>query len=191
MILLCLDYVQCDGKVALERIEENNPKAGFSVPMCILKKIGCELLTCKAPEADIAHETTLTILEKLRYYSWEAKAVLTLAAFAKEFGDLLHLVQLDQANNHDQLTRSLAILKGSCVLAKTPDCHQKRKIAVVELNNLIKATLRAMETIFELEKLSIYGPKSIAELPIAVDVYWIIMTVIACANKVTILTSDE
>ena len=150
-----------------------------------------QLLSCKAPDAGIAHETTLAILEKLRYYSWEAKAVLTLAAFAKEFGDLLHLVQLDQANNHDQLTKSLAILKGSCILSKCPELRQKRKIVVVELNNLIKATLKVMETIFELEKLSIYGPKSIAELPIAVYVYWIIMTVIACANKVTILTNDE
>lgn len=117
--------------------------------------------------------------------------MLTLAAFAKEFGDLLHLVQLDQSNCQDQLTKSLAILKGTCILSKTPDCCQKRKIAVVELNNLIKATLKVIEAIFELEKLSIYGPKSIAELPIAVDVYWIIMTVIACANTVTILTNEE
>ncbi|KAM6545612.1 hypothetical protein CsatB_026348 [Cannabis sativa] len=181
-----------DIKVGLDNIVEiNNPKSGFNVPMCILKKIGCELLSCKAPVAEMAHETTLAIFEKLRYYSWEAKAVLTLAAFAKEFGDLLHLVQLDQTNNHDQLTKSLALLKGSCILPNTPEFRHKRKIVVGELNNLIKATLKVMETIFELQKLSVYGPHSIAELPIALNSYWVVITVIACANKVTILTSEH
>ncbi|KAM6566417.1 hypothetical protein CsatA_025545 [Cannabis sativa] len=186
------EVIQEDIKVGLDNIVEiNNPKAGFSVPMCILKKIGCELLSCKAPVAEMAHETALAIFEKLRYYSWEAKAVLTLAAFAKEFGDLLHLVQLDQTNNHDQLTKSLALLKGSCILPNTPEFRHKRKIVVGELNNLIKATLKVMETIFELQKLSVYGPHSIAELPIALNSYWVVITVIACANKVTILTSEH
>ncbi|KAF4353561.1 hypothetical protein G4B88_003666 [Cannabis sativa] len=186
------EVIQEDIKVGLDNIVEiNNPKSGFNVPMCILKKIGCELLSCKAPVAEMAHETTLAIFEKLRYYSWEAKAVLTLAAFAKEFGDLLHLVQLDQTNNHDQLTKSLALLKGSCILPNTPEFRHKRKIVVGELNNLIKATLKVMETIFELQKLSVYGPHSIAELPIALNSYWVVITVIACANKVTILTSEH
>ena len=118
-------------------------------------------------------------------YSWEAKAVLTLAAFAKEFGDMLHL---DQANANDQLTKSLAILKGSLILPNTPQLRQKRQNAVVKLNDLLKETLEVMKLIF---KYCTESPQRIAEFLKPINVYWIIITVIACANEVTLITNDE
>ncbi|VVA41660.1 PREDICTED: SIEVE ELEMENT OCCLUSION B, partial [Prunus dulcis] len=106
---------------------------------------------CKPPGEEVAHSTTLAILNKLSSYSWEAKAVLTLAAFAMEYGEFWLLAQLRES---DRLAKSIAILK------RVPD------------------------------------PKDVPGLAIAmdhipVDVYWAIMTVVACATKVTILTSDE
>ena len=116
-----------------------------------------------------------------------AKAVLTLAAFAKEFGDLLPFPHehLDQENPRHQLTMSLAFLKGYPILAKSTP-------GVNDLNNLIKETLKMTRNIYKLEKLSIENPKDADFVrPDEVDYYWIIMTVIACANKVTILISEE
>lgn len=48
----------------------------------------------------------------------------------------------------------------------------------------------------EFEKLSLHDPKDIPGLSAAiehmpVDVYWAILTIAACATKVTILISDE
>ncbi|PON53347.1 Sieve element occlusion [Trema orientale] len=178
-------------KVSLDNKEDQDkPKESFRVPMCILKNIGCELFSCKDPGAEIAHETTLKILKKLQNYQWEAKVVLTLAAFAKEFGDLLHLDQV--INTQDQLTKSLAILKGSLILPNTPlEKRQRRRSAVLELNNLIKETLSVIEIIIRESEKSYSSSQRIAELLKPINVYWIVMTVIACANKVTILTSED
>jgi hypothetical protein len=45
----------------------------------------------RAPYVGFAHKTTMSILNKLSNYSWEAKAVLTLAAFTLDHEDTLEL----------------------------------------------------------------------------------------------------
>ncbi|PRQ36296.1 putative sieve element occlusion [Rosa chinensis] len=149
-------------------------------------------MQCKPPSEEIAHKTTLAILNKLLKYSWEAKASLTLAAFAMECGESWLLAQLRES---DYLAKSIAILKRVPILLKPLELP-KRKQSILELNNLIKATLQVIECIDQFNKLSIYDPKDVPGLSIAldhipVDVYWTIMTVVACATKITILTSDE
>ncbi|KAF3456883.1 hypothetical protein FNV43_RR01537 [Rhamnella rubrinervis] len=178
-------------QVHVETIDEKPPKSSFSSPLCTLKSIGCEF-SCKPPGEEIAHKSTLSILNKLSSYSWDAKAVLTLAAFAMEYGEFWQLAQLQHS---DQLAKSLAILKRVPVLLKPADL-QKRRQAIVELNVLIKTTLQVIEIIFELEKLSTYDPKDVPGLAVAmdhipVDVFWAIITIVACATKITILTSEE
>ncbi|XP_015888002.2 protein SIEVE ELEMENT OCCLUSION B [Ziziphus jujuba] len=177
--------------VHVETIDEKPPKTSFSSPLCTLKSIGCEL-SCKPPGEEIAHNSTLAILNKLSSYSWDAKAVLTLAAFTMEYGEFWHLAQLQQS---DHLAKSLAILKRVPFILKPADL-QKRRQAIVELNGLIKATLQVIEIIFELEKLSTYDQKDVPGLAVAmdhipVDVFWAIITTVACATKITILTSEE
>ncbi|KAL6189536.1 hypothetical protein ACLB2K_040924 [Fragaria x ananassa] len=186
-----VDNIVQGTQVHVETIDEMPPKASFSSPLCTLKSIGCEL-SCKAPGDEIAHKSTLSILNKLSTYSWEAKAVLALAAFALEYGEFWLLAQIHQS---DPLAKSVAILKRVPVLLKPADL-QKRRQAVVELNTLIKTTLQVIDCMFELEKLSTYDPKDVPALAIAmdhipVDVYWSIITIVACATKVTLLTSDE
>lgn len=149
-------------------------------------------LSCKPPGEEFAHKSTLAILNKLSNYSWEAKAVLTLAAFALDYGDFWLLAQQNQS---DQLAKSLAILRRVPVLLKPADL-QKRRQGVVEVNSLIKATLQVVEIISELEKLTIYDPKDVPALSQALDhtpvyVYWAILTVVACSTKINILTSEE
>ncbi|PON53339.1 Sieve element occlusion [Trema orientale] len=186
-----VDNVIQGTQVHAETIDEKPSKASFVSPLCTLKSIGCEL-SCKPPGEEFAHKSTLAILNKLSKYSWEAKAVLTLAAFALDFGDFWLVAQHNQS---DQLAKSLGILRRVPVLLKPADL-QKRRQAVVEVNSLIKATLQVIEIIYELEKLTIYDPKDVPALAQSldhtpVDVYWAILSVAACSTKINILTSEE
>ncbi|KAL5542119.1 hypothetical protein UlMin_009829 [Ulmus minor] len=179
-------------QVHVDNIEEfTTPKGNLNVPLCTLKKIGCEL-SCKAPSEEVAHKTTLAILNKLSTYTWEAKGVLALGAFALEFGDFWLLAQLQKT---DQLAKSLGILKRVPNLLK-PSELPKRRQAVLELSNLIKTTMHVIKILDEFEKLSSYDPKDVPALAsandhIPVDVYWAIVAIVAVSTKITILTSDE
>ena len=149
-------------------------------------------MSCKPPGEEIAHKTTLAILNKLSHYSWDAKAVLTLAAFALEYGEFWLLSQLQPT---DLLAKSVAVLKRVPVLTK-PAAMQKHRQAIIELNNLIKATLQVIEVIFELEKLTVYDSKDVPELAVAIeqipiDVYWAIITVVAIVSQIDALTTDS
>ncbi|XP_059445091.1 protein SIEVE ELEMENT OCCLUSION B-like [Corylus avellana] len=175
-----------------ENLEEKAPKATFSAPLCTLKQLSYEM-ACQTPGEVIAHRTctTMLILYKLSSYSWDAKAVMMLAAFAFEYGDFRLLAQLPSS---DQLAKLVGILKRAPDISKLSGL-QKYKKAIVELNNLIKDTLKVIESMFELEKLSTYDTKDVPELAIAmshipIDVYWAIITIIACTTQMCCVTSD-
>ena len=149
-------------------------------------------MQCKAPGEEIAHKTALSILSKLSNYSWDAKAVLTLAAFALDYGEFWLLAQIQSS---DQLAKSVGTLKRVPILLKRPTL-QKHKQALIELNNVIKATLEVIECIFELEKLSNHDIKDVPALStgmehIPVDVYWAIVTVVASTTQLCCLINDE
>ncbi|XP_057948275.1 protein SIEVE ELEMENT OCCLUSION B-like [Malania oleifera] len=185
------DLLQGAQAIVEQQTDERAPKASFSPPLCTLKQIACEL-QCKPPGEDIAHKTTLAILNKLSNYSWEAKAVLTLAAFALDYGEFWFLAQ---SQSSDQLAKSLAVLRRVPVITK-PAALQKHKKALIELNSLIRDTLEVIESIFELEKLTSYDPKDIPALAgimdhVPVHVYRAIITVVSCATQVTCLVCDD
>ncbi|KAE9619182.1 hypothetical protein Lal_00047965 [Lupinus albus] len=174
----------------IDRSDDLIPRANFSSPLCTLKQISSELC-CKPPGEENAHKTTLTILNKLSTYSWDAKAVLTLAAFALEYGEFW---LLSQHQPTDLLAKSLAIIKR--VPSLTKDLG-KNRIAILEFNNLIKATLKVIELIFELGKLaSIHNTRDVPALipaleQIPVDVYWAIITVAAIVTQIDSITLDK
>ena len=118
--------------------------------------------------------------------------MLTLAAFALDYGEFWHLAQLHET---DQISKSFAILKLVPVLLKRENL-QKRHQNIVDLNGLIKATLQVIEIILELEKFHSYNVKNVPGWAMAldhipVDVCWAIITIVACATKIDILLSDE
>ncbi|PRQ36305.1 putative sieve element occlusion [Rosa chinensis] len=175
-----------------------NINDSFISPLCTLKSICCEMSSCmdkacSGEEISIQPRTEV-IFDKLKPYPWDAKAVLALAAFALEYGDFWHLAQLYGQCN--QLTNSLAILKRVPVLTKHA-ILEKRKEEVLELNHLIKATLQVTDFIFKVEDLFVHNHnENVKELDKAVKsiptyVFWTITTIVACAVKVTHLTSDE
>lgn len=150
-------------------------------------------MACKPSGVEIAHKTTMSMLNKLSSYSWHAKAVLTLAAFALDYWEFWHLAQF---HSSDQLTKSLGFLKRVPVILACPGIEKHGK-TIVELNNLIKATLAVIECIFKLEELSAkYDTIQVPSLLTAMDntsvnVYWAIITVAACTTQMCCLLKDE
>ncbi|XP_008224484.1 PREDICTED: protein SIEVE ELEMENT OCCLUSION B-like [Prunus mume] len=180
-------------RVHAETMEGITITPGFSTPLCVLKSIVREV-PCKAPGEKNAHDATLKILSKVSKYSWEAKAVLALAAFSLEYGEFWLSAQHQQS---DQLAMSVAFLKGVPILLK-PENLKKRGRAITDLNNVIMSTLQVIDCIFQLEKHSTYNDvKELREIlanarkDISVNVYWCIITTVACATNITLLTSDE
>ncbi|KAG6668730.1 hypothetical protein CIPAW_01G191900 [Carya illinoinensis] len=173
-------------------LDEKIPKASFSPPLCTLKSISCEM-QCKDPSEEVANETTQSILKKLSNYSWVAKAVLTLAAFALDYGEFSWLLAQNQSS--DQLAKSLGTLRRVSILLKGPNLEKHRE-ALIELNIVIKTTLEVIECIFELKKLSNYSTKDVPALStgvdhIRLDVFWAIITIVASTTQLCCLTSDE
>lgn len=149
-------------------------------------------MACKAPGEAIANQTTMSILNKLSSYSWGEKAVLTLAAFALDYGDFWHFARSDTS---DQLTKSLGILKRVPFVLTRPSI-EKHGEAIVELNNLIKATVEVIEYIFKLEeRYSKYDTKNVPILSTAmdsipVDAFWAIITIVACTTRMCCIIND-
>ena len=143
-------------------------------------------LSCKAPGIETAHETTLEILDILVSYPWEAKAVLTLTAFATEYGDIWHL-------NHysllDPLAKSLAMIKRVPLLKKQLDSIKYRQLLLTP-NSLIYSCLKAMKYISILKNFSKYDIKELSELSsvlrqIPLVAYWIIHIIVASRIEIS------
>lgn len=149
-------------------------------------------MCCKNAGDEIAHDTTMEILSLLSGYSWEAKAILTLAAFALEYGEFWWLSQLQP---NDGLAKSVAILKRVPALTK-PAALREHFLEIYEINNLIKASMQVIEAVFELQKLTSYDTVDVPSLAHAMDlipvgVYWAIITIAACVTQIDCITSDS
>ncbi|KAK7344017.1 hypothetical protein VNO77_13215 [Canavalia gladiata] len=184
-----VDNVVQGSRPSLEHMDDKIPQ--FNSPLCTLKQISSEM-SCKPPSEEIAHKTTVTILNKLSNYEWDTKAVLTLAAFALEYSEFWLLQQHQQS---DPLAKSVAVLKRVPVLTR-PLALQKHRQEIIEVNNLVKASLQVIEVIFELEKLTTYDTKDVPALEVAieqipVDVYWAIITIAAVVTQLDCLTTES
>ena len=150
-------------------------------------------MACRDLDEEVAHKITISILRRLSTYSWNAKAVLTLTAFALDYGEFWLLDQLHQSG---LLAKSMGILKGVPTILES-SWLLKHKNAIDELNNLIKATLNVVEYIFKLEKvlknndLKDISSLSTAKDSIPIHVYRAIKTVVVCTTQLCCLINDE
>lgn len=118
----------------------------------------------------------------LSNYSWDAKAVITLAAFAVNYGEFWLVAQLYTSN---PLAKSLAHLKQLPDVLEHGDALKPRFEAVF---NLIKAMLDLTHCIVRFKELpeQYIDPETpelvtaTAHIPIAV--YWIIRSIVACSS---------
>ncbi|XWS47856.1 hypothetical protein CRYUN_Cryun13aG0021300 [Craigia yunnanensis] len=152
----------------------------------MIQKISCEI-SCKCSGGGDAHGITMALLNTLSSFSWDAKVVLVLAAFAVNFGEFWLIVQLCTTNS---LAKSVALLK------QLPDIlehSQTLKPHFDALNKLIKAMMDVTKCIVEFTELpsqyilSDVPPMSIAMAHIPTAVYWTIRSVVACATQITSL----
>ncbi|XP_039133211.1 protein SIEVE ELEMENT OCCLUSION B-like [Dioscorea cayenensis subsp. rotundata] len=131
-----------------------------------------------------AHATTLALLQSLSSYTWDAKLVLVLAAFAMRYGEFWLTTQLHTVN---PLAKPLAQLKQLPNILEQTNILKPRFDAI---NNLIKAMLDVAKCIVEFRELpseyiSYDAPDmamALAHIPIAV--YWTIRGAIACTSQI-------
>nr|CAD1824466.1 unnamed protein product [Ananas comosus var. bracteatus] len=142
------------------------------------------VITCKCSGGSDAHAITLTLFNSLSSYSWDAKVVLALAAFAVSHGEFWLTAQLHTVS---PLAKSIALLKQLPDILEHTDILKPRFDAV---NNLIRAMLDVTKCIIQFtelpsEYISVDSPDmstAMAHIPTAV--YWTIRSIVACAAQI-------
>ncbi|RDY07240.1 Protein SIEVE ELEMENT OCCLUSION B, partial [Mucuna pruriens] len=140
-------------------------------------------MICTARGEQYAHQTTMLILEQLRDYSWDAKVVITLAAFALEYGKFWQLAPIPR----DKLGKSLAELNG---LQSIMENMQH----LANFNSLVKKVMQMVQCITDWKKLitAEYNIKDVPSLTdtlheIPVLAYWSISTLVTCTSHIDFL----
>ncbi|XP_015958468.1 protein SIEVE ELEMENT OCCLUSION B-like isoform X1 [Arachis duranensis] len=163
-----------------------------------LKRIACQML-CTGRGDKYAHHTTMLILEQLKAYSWDAKALIVQAAFALEFGKLSHIPQ-SQSQSQSQgevVDQLLEVEKSLAELNGLPSLRQKSEELVI-LNGLVKKVMQMIGCIREWKEL-ISKEYEIKEVPILsqtlhqipVIVYWTIFTFVTCTAQINYFTTTH
>ncbi|KAF7806994.1 protein SIEVE ELEMENT OCCLUSION B-like [Senna tora] len=126
----------------------------------------------------------MSILKQLSSYSWYAKAVTAMAAFALEYGNFWHLCQVPR---DDMLGRSLAVLNHV-------HAFERKRKDLSEYNLLVKNIFEIVKSLVELESIFKhgYGLKDVPSLTTAmhdfpVYVYWVVLALVSCACHIDIL----
>ncbi|CAL1358233.1 unnamed protein product [Linum trigynum] len=173
-------------------MEEKNHQISYSIVLdalsYVIDRISCEIAYKALGGAD-AHGTTMTILETLTSFQWDAKLVMTLAAFALHYGEFWLLAQIYSSN---QLAKSMAILKQLPTILEHSGPLKPRFDA---LNKLIKAILEVTRGVVKFKELPpSYISQDVPALSAAMAhvpaaVYWTVRAIVACANQITLLTT--
>ncbi|XP_057495807.1 protein SIEVE ELEMENT OCCLUSION B-like [Actinidia eriantha] len=171
----------------LDLLDEKALHSGFSDMLEHLaypiNRIACEI-SCKCSGGSDAHTTTVTLFNTLSGYSWDAKVVIALAAFAVNYGEFWLVAQLFPTN---PLAKSVALLKQLPDILERADSLKPKFDA---LTNLIKAMLDVTKCIVELKELP--NQYITADIPamatatalIPTAVYWTIRSIVACASQI-------
>ncbi|KAJ1378972.1 Sieve element occlusion, N-terminal [Sesbania bispinosa] len=137
-------------------------------------------MICTPRGEHYAHQTTMLILEQLRSYSWDAKAVIALAAFALEYGKFWQLAPIPR----DKLGKSLAELNGlQSIMENTQH--------LANFSSLVKKVMQVIQCITDWKKLTTaeYNIKDVPALSdtlheIPVLAYWTIITLVTCTSHI-------
>ncbi|CAI9757383.1 unnamed protein product [Fraxinus pennsylvanica] len=167
-----------DEKDALLNYDEIDGSLAF-----VIQKVSCEL-SCKCPGGN-AHKTTVAILNQLSSYTWDTKAVISIASFALKYGEFWLVALVFETN---QLAKSVAYLKR---VSDIIDQSSSLKSQFDSINDLVKAALDLTKCICEFRDLPAEyilddePPKSTALAYIPTAVYWIIRSLVASGSHVT------
>ncbi|OWM89700.1 protein SIEVE ELEMENT OCCLUSION B-like [Punica granatum] len=149
-----------------------------------INRVACEM-SCKCMSGGDAHATAVNVFNILSSYSWDAKAVLALAAFAVGYGEFYLVAQLYTSNS---------LAKGVAALKQLPEIFERIDILKPKfdaLKSLLSAMVELTKCIIELRELPLqYISPETPELETATShiptaTYWIIRSVVACASQIT------
>ncbi|MED6158362.1 hypothetical protein PIB30_032116 [Stylosanthes scabra] len=166
-------------KVTVDRLEVHKvPESALRPSYSLLKEIGCQM-ACHSFNISNADESVMAVLKKLKNYTWDAKAVIALSAFALDFGQTWRL-SLTQARNQKENALDLHVFSFA---------EEEKNPAQSDNSTLIKNTLELIEGIIKLEKLfddKSYNPGNVPtlfEAPRYVYTYWAVFSLFALANN--------
>ncbi|XVE84075.1 hypothetical protein DITRI_Ditri16bG0139900 [Diplodiscus trichospermus] len=171
-----------------EKAQQANYIAMLEALTYTIDRIACEL-SYKALGGTDAHATTTAIFNLLSSYAWDAKLVLSLSAFALNYGEFWLLAQIYSTN---QLAKSMAILKQ---LPSILEHSAPLKPRFDALNSLIQTMVDVTRCVVEFKELpSMYISHDVPALATAMThiptaVYWTIRSMVACATQITTLTT--
>ena len=134
-------------------------------------------MACKAFSVYTAHETIIWILKKLHGYSWAAKGVTALAAFALDYGEPWRVSKMGPTKA-DSLEIHISSDEG---LEKTTE-------ATADCNTLVHPAMKLIKVVVDVEKLigkfgiDEYLP-TLDEIPRDIYTYWAIFALLASAGR--------
>lgn len=181
-----IDEVPNGTQEHMDAFNDNKSLAAFSgTPEAlpdIIHKISCEI-SCKCSGGGDAPAKTMALFNTLSSYSWDAKMVLSLAAFAVNYAEFWLVAQLCTENS---LAKSVAVLKQ---LPEIPAHHDGLKPQFDELNNLIEAMLDLTNCIVEFKQLpsqhiSNDGQAITIEQDHYQAAYWTFRSIVACNSRI-------
>ncbi|KAG8383252.1 hypothetical protein BUALT_Bualt05G0165100 [Buddleja alternifolia] len=146
-----------------------------------INKISCEIISNCSVGGE-SHSVTMDLLKSLSNYSWDAKVVITFAAFAINYGEFWLVEQLHTKN---PLAKNIAMLK-DLADRMAHSGHLGRQFEAVL--DLLNAVVKVTHCIVEFKELpstyiSSESPEittATAHIPLAV--YWVIRSLLACAS---------
>ncbi|GKB21120.1 sieve element occlusion B-like protein, partial [Tanacetum coccineum] len=154
----------------------------------IIDRLACEM-SFKCLTGGDGHTTALAQFHTMSNFHWDAKLVLTLAAFPLNYEEFWFQAQIYSSN---QLARSMAILRQVPMIMEH-SAPLKPRFDV--LNKLIKSVLELTQCIIHFKELpSMYVTHEVPAMArtlntIPTAVYWNVRGIIACATQITSLTS--
>ncbi|MED6143718.1 hypothetical protein PIB30_008666 [Stylosanthes scabra] len=169
---------------SVDVVEDNVPQSALRPSYTLLKHIACQM-TCHSFNTWNAHKSVVGILEKLRGYTWDAKAVIALSAFALDYGETWRLTLTQAATKKDNNAVELHVFR----LAE-----DEKKLSQSDadlISTLVDRTLQLINGIITLEKFianKSYTPKDLPALfkaPRDLYTYWGILSLLACANQLS------
>ncbi|KAJ4961386.1 hypothetical protein NE237_021296 [Protea cynaroides] len=151
-------------------------KDNFESLASIIHEISCEI-SCKCSGGGDAHSTTMALLNTMSSYSWAAKVVLALAAFAVTYAEYLLVLN---PNSTNPLDKSIARLK------QLPDIMEHSET----LKSLINTMVNVANCVVKFnhlppEYISLDQPpisEAFTQIPTAV--YWTITSVVAGTSQI-------
>ncbi|EEF35446.1 protein SIEVE ELEMENT OCCLUSION B [Ricinus communis] len=173
-------------------MEDKNRQANFIAMLealaHVIDRIACEI-SYKALSGSDPHATTMSLLNMLSSYNWDAKLVLTMSAFALNYGEFWLLAQIYSSN---PLAKSMATLKQLPYILEHTVPLKPRFDA---LNKLIGVMMDVTNCVVELRELpTAYisaetGALTTAIAHVPTAAYWTIRSILACASQITSLTT--